>query len=65
MWVFHRVGSDFWPPDKASVAPNLLASAICFVTGYVVALRKRLNKIHDHLDELHRHHGIGKYKEPT
>lgn len=57
--MFARLLHDFWPPDASSIGPNLVASAVCFAGGWFWKGRILLA----HLDELHRHHGIGKYKE--
>jgi hypothetical protein len=35
VWLLSRLQSDFWPVDKATVAPNILAS---IVQAIVVAL---------------------------
>lgn len=63
------VDAAHWPFPAGwlyvAVTGNLVASAICFTAGYTLGLRKHFKSIHHHLDELHRHHSIGKYKEPT
>lgn len=62
-----RLSSDFWPPDKATVAPNILASVIQYALLALAALfvyppwrravtgyiGRHVKSIHDKLDEHH------------
>lgn len=51
LWYVWPLGNlhDAWP----QIHPNLVASTLCFVVGYVVGLRRWFKKIHRHVDHLH------------
>lgn len=53
MWILHRLAADFWPADRSSIAPNLLASLICLVTGYLAGGRRAWRNLHRKLDAHH------------
>jgi hypothetical protein len=61
---YHRLYIDFWPPDAARVAPNLLAAAVQGLVVGAVAyliwprLRHRVN----HWIELHWHAKVDEVK---
>lgn len=66
MNFFSRIGSDFWPPDQASIGSNIMASVICLVGGYFVGFRRAWRKLHDKLDLHHKetmaaHHKTHEY----
>lgn len=63
MILAHLDAAHWWGPVGwvyRNTPGNLAASAMCVAGAWLWKGRKIL----DHLDELHRHHGIGKYREP-
>lgn len=59
---------DWFGWDNGSVLTNLVASIIGFIFGgfivgffakrMVARLHSRLDRLHDHVLDLHRHHGV-------
>lgn len=47
-WLAHRLLSDFWPVDKATVAPNLVASAMAFSAGWMFKGRQLVSLLNRH-----------------
>lgn len=52
LWVLWPLGrlSDGW----SQVYPNLVASGICFLAGYLVGIRPHFKRVNSRLDHLHR-----------
>lgn len=50
--IWHRLVTDFWPPDQSSIGPNLIASGIAFWAGWMWKGRRIVH----HLTTLHEKH---------
>lgn len=78
--IWHRILSDFWPLDKSSVAPNLVAgvaqtalyAAVAFIfypplrRWFEAEVHKGEAELHSKLDHIIKHHpAIPEFKPPA
>ena len=48
IFAWNRFVTDFWPPDRSFIGPNIVASAVLLSLG-VLAIFKRMKREHAHL----------------